>query len=148
MIVSRKSRYAMRAVFELAKRNGMGPIKISDIADKQAIPPRFLEVILCQLKQGGYVDSVRGKDGGYMLKMPPDTISVGSVLRFFQGLQEPVDCLGDNPKEKCPLSVNCVFMPLWEDMSKAISGVCDSVSFQTLVEKERENCGSACEYVI
>jgi Rrf2 family transcriptional regulator, cysteine metabolism repressor len=138
MIVSKKSRYAMRAVFELAKQYGKGPVKIGEIARVQAIPPRFLEVILCQLKQGGYVESVRGKEGGYMLARPPDSLAVGTILRFFQGLQEPVDCIGDNPKENCPLKETCVFVPLWEDVQKAITGVTESVTFQGLVDREKK----------
>jgi len=139
----------MRAAFELAKRYGHGPVKIADIAEKQMIPPRFLEVILCQLKQGGYVDSMRGKDGGYMLKVEPAKLTVGTILRFFHGLQEPVDCLGENPKESCALSINCVFMPLWEEMSRAISGVCDSMTFQDLIEREKECQGKiALDYAI
>jgi hypothetical protein len=61
MWISQKCEYAVRAVFELAKRVGRGPVRIADIAEAQAIPVRFLEVILSQLKQGGFVDSQRGK---------------------------------------------------------------------------------------
>ncbi len=67
MLVSQKSQYALRAVFELARRNGGLPVKIADIAEAQAIPQRFLEVIMNQLKQGGFVESRRGKRGGYLL---------------------------------------------------------------------------------
>ncbi|HOX29018.1 MAG TPA: Rrf2 family transcriptional regulator [bacterium] len=143
MIVSKKSRYAMRAVFELAKQHGQGPIKISEIAKNQAIPARFLEVILCQLKQAGYVESTRGREGGYKLSHDPSELSVGTILRYFQGLQEPVDCIGDNPKERCPLRSNCVFVPMWEDMQKAISGVCDATTFADLVKREKECLASA-----
>lgn len=150
MIVSKKSKYAMRAVFELAKNyEGGGPVKISDIAARQAIPPRFLEVILCQLKQGGFVDSKRGSEGGYYLTHEPKTLAPGKILRYFQGLDEPVDCIGDNPKEKCPLRENCVFMPLWDELKSAISNVFDSTSFQDLVDRELENRNNKClDYVI
>ena len=66
MLVSQKSQYALRAIFELAKEYGKGP-KIAHIAEAQAIPVRFLEVILVHLKRGGFVDSQRGKEGGYFL---------------------------------------------------------------------------------
>jgi Rrf2 family transcriptional regulator, cysteine metabolism repressor len=140
MIVSKKSRYALRAVFELAKRFEQGPTKIAEIARLQAIPPRFLEGILCQLKQGGYVESVRGKEGGYLLTEHPEKLTVGTVLRHFQGLQEPVDCIGDKPKENCPLKANCVFVPMWEEIQKAISNVCDSMTFQDLIDREKLLC--------
>jgi len=151
MIVSKKSKYAMRAVFSLAKRFGEGPVKIADIAEEQSIPPRFLEVILSQLKQGGFVDSRRGSEGGYFMVTPPDQLSVGKILRFFDALKQPVECMGDNPKEQCDLKANCVFMPLWEDLSSAISGVFDSTTFQDLIikEKEKKDCGAkSLSYVI
>jgi Rrf2 family transcriptional regulator, cysteine metabolism repressor len=149
MIVSKKSKYAMRAVFELSKHFENGTVKIADIAERQAIPPRFLEVILCQLKQGGFVDSKRGSEGGYYLLIDPKTLPVGKILRYFQGLDEPVDCIGENPKEKCALSENCVFIPLWEDLKNAISGVFDSTTFQDLKDREKKNCNNmASDYVI
>jgi Rrf2 family transcriptional regulator, cysteine metabolism repressor len=151
MSVSKKSKYAMRAVFELAKHFGQGPVKISDVAKEQVIPPRFLEVILCQLKQGGFVESKRGSEGGYYLVHDPAKLTVGTILRYFNGLQEPVDCIGDNPKEKCRLKNNCVFIPMWDEMRKAISGVFDSITFSDLVEKEKQCCseaGKTFDYVI
>jgi len=77
MLVSQKAQYALRAVFELARRHGKGWVKISDIADTQAIPIRFLEVILGQMKQAGFVVSRRGTEGGYMLAVAPGELTVG-----------------------------------------------------------------------
>lgn len=77
MLLSQTCQYALRAVFEMAKRSGGGPIKIDAIARAQSIPPRFLAAILNQLKQGGFVESRRGADGGYRLRQAPDNLSVG-----------------------------------------------------------------------
>jgi Rrf2 family protein len=93
MLFPQKSQYALRALFELSKLYNTGPIKISHIAEAQAIPLRFLEIILNQLKQAGFVGSVRGKEGGYYLARTPDTLSIGEVIRFIQGPMDPVDCV-------------------------------------------------------
>ena len=141
MLVSQKCQYALRAVFELSKRHGQGPIKIADIAEVQAIPPRFLEVILSQIKQGGFVASQRGSEGGYWLVRVPEQLTVGEVMRFVQGPIGPVECVAGNSDEKCPLYGNCAFLPMWEKVERAIAGVYDGTTFQDLVDQEREMAG-------
>ncbi len=136
--VSQKCQYALRAVFELAKRYDQGPAKISEIADAQAIPIRFLEVILNQLKQGGFTDSRRGKEGGYTLIKPPRDLTVGDIIRFVEGPLGPVECVNAKPMERCPLRGDCVFLPLWERVKEAVSEIYDSTTFQDLVEEERK----------
>jgi len=149
MLVRQKSRYALRALLELAKRAGQGPVKVGEIALAQAIPTRFLEAILGQLKQGGFVDSKRGREGGYVLVRPPEKLTVGEVLRFMQGPLEPVECIGKAPREKCPLRENCVFMPIWEEAREAVSKVYDSTTFGELAEREGRRRGSmASNYAI
>ena len=85
MMLTQKCQYAMRAVFELAKREGRGPVKINEIAEAQAIPQRFLENILNQLRQGGVVESRRGKEGGWPARRArsrPEPSSVWSRATF------------------------------------------------------------------
>jgi len=137
MLISQKCQYALRAIFELAKRKGQGPVKISEIAEAEAIPPRFLEVILSQLKQGGFVASQRGNEGGYMLIREPQDLTVGEVIRFVQGPLGPVGCVAGGRNSRCPLYGNCVFLPMWEKVRTAISEVYDKTTFQDLVEQER-----------
>ena len=138
MLITQKCQYAIRAIFELAKRYGDGPVKIGDIAENQAIPPRFLEVILSQLKQGGFVTSQRGSEGGYMLIRQPGKLSVGEIMRFIQGPIAPVECLFGAAKDKCSLSPDCVFLPMWEKARKAMSDVYDRTSYQDLLNAEQE----------
>jgi len=140
MLVSQKCQYALRAIFELAKRWGQGPTKIAQIAEAQAIPPRFLEVILSQLKQGGFVTSQRGSEGGYWLLRPPEQLTVGEIIRFVQGPVGPVGCISENPA-KCPLAGDCAFYSMWERVRKAISDVYDGTTFQDLVDGERRRAG-------
>jgi Rrf2 family protein len=138
MLISQKCQYALRAVFELARRWGEGPIKIAEIADAQAIPPRFLEVILSQLKQAGFIESRRGSDGGYALARAPASVTVGDVIQFIQGPVGPVACVSGRTRKACPLYGQCVFLPMWEQAKRALAGVYDQTSFQDLLERERQ----------
>ena len=142
MLVSQKCQYALRALFELAKRNGEGPVKIAAIAKAQAIPPRFLEVILSQLKQGSFVESQRGSEGGYFLIRSPHDLTVGDVIRFVQGPVGPVGCVTETAKENsCPLYGDCAFLPMWEKVRNATLEVYDNTTFQGLVDEERRKAG-------
>lgn len=142
MLVSQKCQYTLRAVFELGKRYGEGPIKIIELAQAQAIPPRFLEVILSQLKQSHIVESQRGRDGGYLLSRLPKHITVGEVLQYMGGEVKPVDCM--NGAETCSLSGNCAFLPMWQKVEKAVSDVYDNTTFQDLIDEEAQ---MAKEYI-
>lgn len=132
MTVTQKCQYALRAMLELAKRADRGPAKVGDIAEAQRIPPRFLEVILGELKQGGFTDSRRGKVGGYFLSRPPRTITVGEVIRFVQGPLSPVESAGSNGKD----AEHSVFVPLWKRAEAALSEIYDGTTFQHLVDEE------------
>ncbi|MDQ7784046.1 MAG: Rrf2 family transcriptional regulator [Desulfomonilaceae bacterium] len=140
MPISQKSQYAVRAVFELAKRQGTGATKISDIAEAQAIPQRFLENILNHLKGGGFVESVRGKEGGYLLARPAGDLSVGEILRFIEGPLSPVDCRVGASKSSCSMYGRCPFNSLWERAEKALEAVYDGTTFRELVVREAEEC--------
>lgn len=149
MLVSQKCQYALRASFELAKRAsqaasssaGLGqpasPVKIADIAEAQAIPLRFLEVILPQLKQGGFVASQRGSDGGYFMVKDPRQVTVGHIIRFMQGPLGPIGCVADPHRENCPLYGDCVFFPMWDRAKQAIENVYDGTTLADLVEQDR-----------
>lgn len=92
-MVSQKCQYAIRAAFELSRRYGQGPVKIGDIAEAQAIPLRFLQVILNQLRRAGFVESKRGADGGYLLARQPDRVTAGDIVRFVEGPLVPIACM-------------------------------------------------------
>jgi Rrf2 family transcriptional regulator, cysteine metabolism repressor len=138
MLVAQKSRYSLRALFELARRGHDRPVTIGEIAHAQQIPARFLESILVALKRGGFVESRRGAEGGYILARPAARISVGEILRFMQGPLEPVECLSDPPREACPLRPDCVFVPMWQEAARAVSSVYDATSLQSLVDRDAE----------
>lgn len=137
-MISQKCQYGLRAIFELARRRGQGPTKIAEIAEIQAIPARFLEVILSQLKQSGFVESHRGAAGGYELARSPSQLTVGEVIRFIEGPIGPVGCVTDGSADKCPLFGQCAFLPLWQRAQKALEGIYDRTSFQNLVDEDKQ----------
>jgi Rrf2 family cysteine metabolism transcriptional repressor len=143
-MVSQKCQYAIRAIFELARRHGEGPVRIGDISKAQAIPLRFLEVILGQLRQAGFVQSRRGAAGGYLLSRQPSRLTVGEIVEYVEGPLVPVECMTGKTARECTLSGNCVFLGMWKRAAKAVSDVYDRTSFQDLVDEEtrRQNAGS------
>ncbi len=135
MIMSQKARYAVRAVLELSRREGTGPVKAAEIAKAQQIPVRFLENILWQLRSMGVLKSLRGKDGGYLLVKKSADLSVGELVRAIQGPVFAADCLDASRGVECALKSSCVLLPVWERGHKAMMDVYDSTSFQDLLER-------------
>ena len=99
----------LRAVYALADHSGPEPLKIADIAEKEQIPIRFLEVILNQLKGGGFVQSRRGAEGGYRLARSADQLTVGEVMRYIDGPIAPVDCVSQTRPKVCEFPGGCHF---------------------------------------
>ena len=136
MGISQKCQYGLRAVFELAKRRGNHPTTIGEIASAQRIPPRFLELILGEIRRAGYVESRRGVAGGYMLAGEPSDLTVGDIIRLIEGPLAPVHCIVSEDSEYCPLKGQCAFMGMWVRASHAVEEVYDQTSFQDLIEEE------------
>ncbi|HUU92028.1 MAG TPA: Rrf2 family transcriptional regulator [Phycisphaerae bacterium] len=145
MLITQKCRYGLRAVLELAKRDGQGLVKTADIAKAQAIPPRFLEVILGELRQGGFVTSRRGASGGYTLARAVSDLTVGEVIYFLQGGLAGLHCVGSGGKDACPLDGRCAFVELWEETAQAVSSIYDRTTFADLVERDRQKRGDYVE---
>lgn len=135
MGLSLKCQYAVRALFELAKRENQGLIRLRLIAEAQHIPKRFLENILNELRQGGFVASRRGKDGGFRLERKASGISVGDVIRFVEDSVHPVECVADM---QCPLDGRCIFIGLWDEAKRAVERVYDRKTLADLVFEERQ----------
>ncbi len=136
-ITPKKNQYALRAIFELAKHIGKGPKKISEIAEIQSIPLRFLEVILGQLKGSGLVESKRGFYGGYSLTRPANKISVGDVMRFMEKPASPDHCGACISKSNCPFSGNCAFAVMWNQVNQAMVDIYDNTTIQDLLNNEK-----------
>ena len=136
MNLSKKCRYALRALFELSRRHGQGPVRISDMATSQRIPPRFLEVILGELKHAGYVESRRGARGGYLLAVSPAKLSVGAVIRSVDGQLGPVNVSAEKDANGSLVGGEA-FMAMWQRASRAIEDVFESTTMQSLVDDDR-----------
>jgi Rrf2 family protein len=137
MLISKKIKYAIRAVFEIAKRQQDGPVKAAEIADAQKIPVRFLEVILNRLKHCGIVNAKRGYQGGYTLARSPENISVGDILRQMESDQSRLHCVSCLSKNDCELIGDCAFLPMWEKAQKSMLSVFDQTSIQNLIDQEQ-----------
>jgi Rrf2 family protein len=148
MNVSQKCQYALRALFELSLVTSGEPVRIADIAESQAIPGRFLEVILAQLKNAGFVASRRGKEGGYLLARPAASITVGDVVRFVDGPIHPVKCLGEQGTE-CLFKGDCAFAWVWDKAAAALDAVYDTITLADLVEHQRQaERGHVVDFII
>lgn len=142
MRLAQKTLYALKALVELAKQHRSGPCSIAAICSAQSIPPQFLQVIMRELRQGSFVESRRGKEGGYLLSRKPSSISLGEVIRFLEGSVAPVELGSDSD-----LRTHGPFLGVWREVQESVDRIYDSISFQDLVDRER-HLGGAVDYVI
>ena len=126
-----KGEYALQAILDLAAQRSGEPIRIADIARRQKIPQKFLELILASLKQGGFVESRRGAEGGYLLARPSDALTVGEVLRYVEGPQQGK---GRERRKGTPTP----FSEMWTEVDQAVSNVIDRTTFADLLRAWHE----------
>jgi len=137
MRISKKCQYALKAVFELALRDPGQPVKICEIAGAQNIPPRFLEMILNELRHAGLLNSQRGRQGGYFLARRAEELTVGEVIRYIQG---PISVTANDERRANTgesFYGDYAFNKLWNDVNDAISQVYDNTTFAELIECEK-----------
>ena len=120
MKISTKGRYALRLMMDLAENNTGSPISLKDVAKRQDISDKYLEQIISILNKAGYVRSVRGAQGGYMLKMEPQNYTVGMILRQTEGSLAPVACIEDD-EIVCDRQQQCVTSIVYKKINDAIS---------------------------
>lgn len=130
MTISVKADYALQAIFDLTAQPEGTPVRIADIARRQKIPQKFLELILATLKQGGFVESRRGAEGGYLLARLPGSITVGEVMRFIDGGKA-------RPGAKKKGAEN-PFTDLWHQIDAAVASVVDETTFGDLLRAWHE----------
>ena len=132
MKISKKCQYALKAVFELAWRDQGEPIRASEIAEAQHVSLRFMEIILNELKHGGFVESKRGNEGGYMLARDAGDLTVRQIVEYIEG---PISIV---PESDDGASIgNEAFREVWREVNNAVGEVCGSRSFADLVKFER-----------
>src|ERR1700692_4517334 len=125
MNISVKGEYALQAIFDLAMQPPGEPIRIADIAQRQKIPQKFLELILAGLKQAGFVESRRGAEGGYLLARPAGSLTGGGVLRFVEGPQAG--------KSRAGRTEGNPFAAMWQQVDSAVSEIIDKTTFAELL---------------
>jgi Rrf2 family protein len=136
-MLSQKTRYAIRAMQHLADHYGEGPVQLADIAASQNIPPKFLTVILSELARAGLVASLRGKDGGYWLGVPPIDIRYGDLIRIMRGSLALVPCASRYAHEKCKNCVaesDCRTRALMLQVRDATADLLDSIRLSDTVD--------------
>lgn len=135
MKISTRTRYGLRAMIELALHYGEGPASVREIADSQALPPKYLEQLLGALRSGGLVTALRGASGGYVLVRSPAQITLADVFTVLEGSLAPVECV-DLP-DLCPHEEDCVTRIIWVRLNEAIHQVLDEMTLADLASASR-----------
>jgi Rrf2 family protein len=131
MRVSKEADYALRVLFTLVEHFGGAPIPIRELARRNDVPKRFLEQIMLKLKAQGWVDSVAGVRGGYVLAHVPSEISMGEVVRLFNGILAPIDCVSVTGYKRCSQEPVCRFRRVFLDVRNYVA---DLMERATLAE--------------
>lgn len=130
-MISTKGRYALRVMVDLAQQNREQYIPLKDIASRQEISEKYLEVIIKSLSKNHFVEGLRGKGGGYRLTRSPDTYTVASILKVTEGSLAPISCLEDNPNQ-CDRSPHCKTLPMWKGLYKVIEDYLEGITLDEL----------------
>lgn len=140
MRISTKGRYALILMMDLAVYNTGEPIRLKEIARRQQISGKYLEQIISILNKAGYVYSIRGPQGGYMLKKEPKSYTVGMILRLMEGNLSTIDEVELNSTE-----YECATTRVWEKLDKAVNQVVDGITLEELAQWQ---VAKADQYVI
>ena len=140
MRITYKGDYATKTILDLALHYGNGVVTIHEIAKRADIPIKFLEQVLLDLKRGSFVESRRGKVGGYLLARPPSKIKLGDVVRFIDGPVEPIACV-EKGYSGCSDLYKCVFRKVWQEVSDATSDIIDNITFEDLANQAKRQKG-------
>jgi Rrf2 family protein len=139
MKLSTKGRYGLRAVIDLAIHEGEEAVALSQIAERQGISMNYLEQLISKLRKAGIVNGIRGAQGGYVLAVSADELSVGDILRALEGDLNPVDCSDvNNGNGTCSNSDNCVTKYVWKRISDSINEAVDGIKLSELVAEGKK----------
>lgn len=138
MKISKKTDYALRALFYLVEHRESGPISIGELARQNAVPKRFLEHIMLDLKSQGWVRSVAGKNGGYALAKNPGSISMGEVVRYFDGLLAPINCVSAKQYKACSQEKRCRFRQVFLEIRDNTARTMEMATLESVVNASPE----------
>jgi len=134
MHITYKGDYALKAILDLALHYDRGVVTIHDLAKRTDAPIKFLEQVLLDLKKGGFVESRRGKVGGYFLARSPAQIKLGDIVRFIDGPIEPLVCV-EQGYSGCNDIYKCVFRKIWREIARCTSDIIDNITFGDLARQ-------------
>ncbi len=134
MQLSTKTRYAVRALVELAMAYGQGPVKLKDIAASQDISLKYLEQVMYPLRVGGYVKTLKGSRGGYILGRPPERIKLHEIIQSIEGSLSFVPCVDD--PEVCGRFERCATREVWARLKESVLNELKSITLAELAEKQ------------
>jgi Rrf2 family protein len=137
-MLAQKSKYALRALLVLAKEYGQGPVLISDIAHREALPQKFLELILLELRNHGILGSKKGKGGGYFLARRPELVHLGEVLRVLEGPLAPLPCVSKTAYVRCVECRDertCGIRMVMKDVRDATARILDQTSLADILKR-------------
>ncbi|MCI0411874.1 Rrf2 family transcriptional regulator [bacterium] len=135
-MITRKTKYALSALVHLARKEKMGPVLISDLAEQERIPKKFLELILLELKRHGILQSKRGKGGGYALGRPSELIRLGQVIRLLDGPLAPIPCVSETAYqacEDCADEADCGIRLVMKEVRDATARILDNTTLADVV---------------
>ena len=133
MMVSTKGRYALRIMLDLAQQEPENFVSLTSVSGRQGVSVKYMEAIVAILNRAGFVESQRGKDGGYRLRRRPADYTVGSILKLTEGSMAPVACL-DCEQNGCDRADSCLTLPMWQRLDEIIDGYLEKVTLQDLLD--------------
>jgi len=139
-MISKKTKYALKALCHLAGQPDSQPVLIADLAKAENIPKKFLEFILLTLRKGGILQSRIGKGGGYYLALTPSKVTLGSVVRILEGDLAPVQCLSETNYarcDECDDEATCGIRLVMADVNKALAQVLDNLTLADMMERSK-----------
>lgn len=134
-MISTKGRYAIRFMIDLAEQTEGVPIPLDDIAKRQEISKKYLEIVVKLLVEGKLVKGTSGKGGGYRLLRKPEEYTVGEILRATEGSLATVACL-ENETNLCPREKQCKTLPMWKKYDQLVNEFFDNITIQDLVDRK------------
>lgn len=129
MMISTKGRYALRVMIDIAENSKNAPVSLREVSERQEISMKYLESIIAMLNKAGYVESYRGKSGGYTLSRSPEKYNMRELLELTEGTLAPVACIDSG----CPRSEKCTTVALWEGLDKVIGNYLDGITLQDVM---------------
>jgi len=136
MKLSRRADYGLRVLVTLTDRIGLGPTSMTQLAKANDVPRRFLEQIMADMRQQGWVESVAGRHGGFILAQPPDKLTMGQVIRHFDGIVDPVGCVSVSDHQPCTQSRFCRFRRVLLEIRNFTAQHLDNATLASVAKSE------------